>query len=178
MLPRTQPVSETQTKPCPMLVLGLGNILLRDEGVGVRVVQAMEGLALPPGVELFDGATAGLDLLDVLADRQRVIVIDAIAGDNAPGTVVRLTPEDLVGHSGQAVSLHEIGFLETLVLARQLGIDPPEVVIFGIQPREMDSGLDLSPEIAGLVPEIIRLVLAELGTDANDVLKHKRKREG
>jgi hydrogenase maturation protease len=158
--------------------LGLGNILLRDEGVGVRVVQAMEGLALPPGVELFDGATAGLDLLDVLADRQRVIVVDAIAGDNAPGTVVRLTPEDLVGHSGQAVSLHELGFLETLVLARQLGIAPPEIVIFGIQPREVDSGLDLSPEIAGLVPEIIRLVLAELGTDANDVLKHEQKREG
>jgi hydrogenase maturation protease len=114
----------------------------------------------------------------VLADRQRVIVADAIAGDGKPGTVVRLAPEDLVGYSGQAISLHEIGFPETLVLARQLGIAPPEVIIFGVQPREVHSGLELSPEIASLVPEIIRLVLAELGSDASEALKHEHKREG
>ena len=78
------------THSCPMLVLGVGNILLRDEGIGVRVVEAMQKLDLPPEVELFDGATAGMDLLNVLADRRKVIVIDAIEGDYEPGTVLRL----------------------------------------------------------------------------------------
>ena len=153
----------TPTRPCPILVLGVGNILLRDEGVGVRVVEAMEQLALPPGVELLDGATAGLDLLDALADRGKVIVIDAVEGDSKPGTVLRLTPEDLVPRDAQSISLHEIGVLETLSAAKQLGIAPQEVIIFGVKPHEVGCGLDLSPEMARLVPEIVALVLAELG---------------
>ena len=95
MLAQTEHSSEAQTRPCPTLVLGLGNVLLRDEGVGVRVVQALERVILPPDVEVFDGATAGVDLLDVLADRRKVVVINAIAGDSPPGTVLRLTPADL-----------------------------------------------------------------------------------
>ena len=152
----------TNRRSCPTLVLGLGNILLRDEGVGVRVVEAMERMDLPPEVELFDGATAGLDLLDVLADRCKVIVIDAIDDDSEPGTVVRLSPEDLASRNGRGVSLHEIGLMETLTVARQLGIAPQELVVFGISPKDVSCGLALSPETARLVPEIVELVLAEL----------------
>jgi hydrogenase maturation protease len=164
MLPQARQSSETRTRPRATLVLGLGNILLRDEGVGVRVVQAMEGLELPPDVELFDGAAAGLDLLDVLADRRKVIVIDAIAGSSAPGTVLRLTAADLVQEQSPRVSLHEIGFLETLAAAEQLGIAPKEVVIFGVKPCDVSYGLDLSPKIARLVSRIVELVLSELET--------------
>lgn len=153
----------TPSSPCPTLVLGLGNILLRDEGVGVRVVEAMEGLELPPDVELVDGGTAGLDLLEVLAHRRKVIVVDAVEGTSAPGTVLRLSPEDLVPQAAPAVSLHEMGFLETLTVARQLGIAPAEVVVLGIKPKEVSCGLDLSPEIARLVPRVIDLVLADVG---------------
>jgi hydrogenase maturation protease len=164
MVPQARRSSETRSQPCPTLVLGLGNILLRDEGVGVRVVQAMEGLELPPDVELFDGATAGLDLLDVLADRRKVIAIDAIDGDSPPGVVLRLSPEDLLPQPGQRVSLHEIGFLETLAAAEQLGITPQNVVIFGVKPCDVSYGLDLSPKIARLLPGIVELVLSELET--------------
>ncbi len=164
MLPQAQRSSETRTRPRATLVLGLGNILLRDEGVGVRVVQAMEGLVLPPDVELFDGATAGLDLLDVLADRRKVIAIDAIAGDSAPGTVLRLSPDDLVPEESHRVSLHEIGFLETLAAAEQLGVAPQELVVFGVKPLDVSYGLDLSPKIARLLPRIVELVLSELET--------------
>ncbi len=163
MLFLTSQHRRTHPNPCPTLVLGLGNILLRDEGVGVRVVEAMEGLELPPDVELFDGGTAGLDLLDVLAHRRKVIVVDAVEGSSAPGTVLRLSPEDLVPQAAPTVSLHEVGFLETLTVARQLGIAPAEVVVLGIKPKEVSCGLDLSPEIARLIPRVIELVLADVG---------------
>jgi len=146
------------------MILGLGNILLRDEGVGVRVIEAMQSINLPPGVELFDGATAGLDLLDAIADRPKVIVIDAVDAPEAPGTVLQFTPQDLAPRNGQSVSLHEIGLLETLAVAKQLNIAPQEVVILGVKPKDVACGLDLSPEIARLVPRIIELVLANLET--------------
>jgi hydrogenase maturation protease len=162
VLAQAKQPSEARTRPRPTLVLGLGNILLRDEGVGVRVVQALEQMPLPPDVEVFDGATAGVDLLDVLAGRRKVVVIDAIAGDSAPGTVLRLTPDDLVPRHQQGVSLHDLGLLETLALAKQLDLAPEEVIIIGVKPHNVACGLELSAEIARAVPGIIDLVLAEL----------------
>lgn len=152
---------------CSTLVLGLGNILLRDEGIGVRVAQALEGVPLPPDVEVVDGATAGFGLLGLLANRRKVIVIDAIMADEQPGTVLRLSPEDLLPPPGQSLSLHDVGLLEALAAARQLGESPHEVVIFGVQPQVIECGLELSPALAGLVPRIIELVLAELDSVAS-----------
>ena len=162
MLSETQQHGSAWTQSYPILVLGLGNILLRDEGIGVRVVEAMGSVNLSPGVEIIDGATAGFDLIDLLADRRKVIVIDAIDGQCEPGTVLRLNPEDLVPQDSRGVSLHEMGLLEALTAARQLGVAPDEVVIIGVQPNDVSCGLDLSPEMARLVPAIIGLVLAEL----------------
>ncbi len=162
MFPHTQQSAATRARPCPTLVLGLGNILLRDEGVGVRVVQALERMTLPPDVEVFDGATAGLDLLDVLAGRRKVVVIDAIAGDSPPGTVLRLTPDDLATRCEQGISLHDIGLLEALALTKQLGDAPEEVVIIGVKPNDVECGLELSPETARLLPRLLDLVFAEL----------------
>ena len=155
-------------RPCPTLVLGLGNVLLRDEGVGVRVVEAMGQVELPSDVELFDGATAGFDLIEVLADRQRVIVVDAVDGPGEPGTVLRLGPEDLVPRDGRGLSLHEVGLLEALALVEQLSTAPREVVIYGVQPEQVTWGLSLSPRIARLVPKVVELVLAELGRGNSD----------
>jgi hydrogenase maturation protease len=179
MLAQPKQHAETQTQRRPTLVLGLGNILLRDEGVGVRVVEAMQTLDLPAGVELFDGATAGFDLIEALADRQRVIVIDAIAGDAEPGTVLRLTAADLAPAEHGGMSLHELGFVQTLGLARQLGVAPPEIVIFGIKPLRLDPGLELSPTIAAIVPEVVRQVVAELEKNAGARDKrHDQESEG
>jgi hydrogenase maturation protease len=148
----------------PTLVLGLGNLLLRDEGVGVHVVRALgAGPALPPEVEVVDGATAGFGLIDILSDRHKVIVIDAIEAACEPGSVVRLTIDDLVPTNPTPLSLHEIGFLEALVATGRLGSAPQDVVIFGIRPAVVDYGLDLSPTVAALVPRIVQLVLKELG---------------
>ncbi len=146
----------------PVLVLGVGNILLSDEGVGVRVVEAMEGRELPDDVELFDGGTASVDLLDSLANRDRVIVIDAVNGGSEPGTLYRFTPDDITNQKQSFISLHQIGLLETLTIASYLGCAPREVIIFGIEPRKVSWGLELSPEVAAVVPRVIELVLSEL----------------
>jgi len=146
----------------PVLVLGIGNILLRDEGVGVRVMEQMQKMHLPDDVELVDGGTAGADLLDVLAERRKIIVIDAVQADCEPGTVLRFTADDLVRPDGVGMSLHELGLGEALTMTRQLGCEPKDVVVFGIKPKDIRWGLELSEEITASVPKVVELVLAEI----------------
>ena len=146
----------------PVLVLGIGNILLRDEGVGVRVIEQMQKIPLPDDVELIDGGTAGADLLDVLAERKKVIVIDAVQADCEPGTVLRFSVDDLVRPNGVGISLHELGLGGALAMTRQLGCEPKEVVVFGIKPKDMSCGLELSEQISAAVPKVVELVLEEI----------------
>ncbi len=150
-----------------VLVLGIGNILLRDEGVGIRVIEQMQKMHLPDDVELVDGGTAGADLLDVLAERRKVIVIDAVQADCEPGTVIRFTADDLVRPEGVGMSLHELGLGEALTMTRQLGCAPKEVVVFGIKPKDIGCGLELSEKIAASVAKVIELILGEFGNCEN-----------
>jgi len=143
--------------------LGIGNILLRDEGVGVRVIEQMQKMHLPDDVELVDGGTAGADLLDVLAERRKVIVIDAVQADCEPGTVLRFTADELVQPDGVGMSLHELGLGEALTMTRQLGCAPEDVVVFGIKPKDTGSGLELSEEVEASVPKVVELILPEIG---------------
>ena len=146
----------------PILVLGIGNILLRDEGVGVRVVEAMRELPLPDDVELVDGGTSGADLVDLIADRRRLIVVDAIDAGSPPGSVFRLRPQDLVPEAGDSISLHQIGVVESLHIAGQLGCLPGETVILGIQPGAIEPGLTLTDALAAAVPRAVEAILAEV----------------
>lgn len=155
-------MSNPENRP-PILVVGIGNILLRDEGVGVRVIEAMREIALPPGVEVVDGGTAGADLLDIISDRRKVIVIDAMDANAEPGTIRHLRVEELAGGTGAGVSLHEIGFLETLAMARHMDSAPIEVSILGVQPKEVCPGDRLTEELTAVVPRVVRMILDELG---------------
>jgi hydrogenase maturation protease len=146
----------------PILVLGIGNILLRDEGVGVRVIEQMQKMHLPDEVEMVDGGTAGADLLDVLAEREKIIIIDAVQADCEPGTVLRFTADDLVRPDGAGMSLHELGLAEALLMTKQLGCAPKDLVVLGIKPKDLQCGLELSEEIAASVPKVVELVLAEI----------------
>ena len=145
----------------PILILGIGNILLKDEGVGVRVIEAMAQMALPPDVEAIDGGTGGADLLDIIANRRKLIVIDAADADVEPGTVLKLGADDLANQSKESISLHEFGLAETLFAAAQLKCLPKEVVIFGVKPFEVGYGTELTPPIAAIIPRLVNLALAE-----------------
>ena len=147
---------------CPILVLGIGNILLRDEGVGVRAIEQMQKMHLPDDVELVDGGTAGADLLDVLSDRLKVIVIDAVQADCEPGTVLRFSADDLVCPDGVGMSLHELGLGEALTMTKQLGCAPEDVVVFGIKPKDIRCGLELSEEVKASISKAIESVIEEI----------------
>ena len=148
----------------PILVLGIGNILLGDEGVGVHTVWQMQRMALPPDVEAVDGGTSGADLIDVIADRRKLIVIDAVKADVPAGAVFRFGMDELIEQRrNSTISLHELGLLETLMMARQLDCLPKEIVIFGIVPKTIEPGLDLTPKIYDASRRVIGLVFQECG---------------
>lgn len=148
--------------PRPIAVVGIGNILMHDEGIGVRVIEHLAQMKLPDGVELVDGGTAGADLIDVFSDRKLLIIVDAISGEYAPGTVLRMSPEDTVKADVTALSLHEVGIVETLEMTKHLNCAPQKVVVFGVKPGELSCGIGLSPEMEGLVEILSRLVLTEI----------------
>jgi hydrogenase maturation protease len=152
----------TDKDRCPILVLGIGNILLRDEGVGVRVAQRLQGMELPASVEVVDGGTAGADLLDVLADRKKVVVIDAVDTDIEPGAVLRFGGDELEPSKGAEVSLHDVGIAETLAMTEMLGCAPESVVFLGVKPADLQPGLVLSERVADSMEHVIELVLAEI----------------
>lgn len=147
------------TKP-RLMILGVGNLLLRDEGVGVQVIKALEDRPLPAGIELLDGGTLGIDLLAYISEAERIIVVDAVKGGGEPGAIYRLTPEILGQFKEQALSLHQVGFLEVLDLSEQLG-NRPEAIIYGIEPQVIDWGLELTEPVQAAVPRVVELVLVE-----------------
>jgi hydrogenase maturation protease len=150
----------------PILILGVGNILLSDEGVGVRVVEALQQMRLPENVEVLDGGTASMALLDSLSHRDRVIVVDAVKGHQEPGTIYRFTPADISVQREIITSLHQIDLLDALAQVEFLGCAPRDVVLYGIEPKDIALGLELTPEVETVIPRVIELVLSELRTSA------------
>lgn len=135
----------------PILVLGLGNPLLGDDGVGLRLLEELGSEAGRWGarVELVDGGTQGLALLGYLSHRPAVVVLDAIESGSTPGTVQVWRQADLdrlrASRSGTA---HEGGALELLATARLLGEEPGDVVVVGVEPAEIGTGIGLTPPVA------------------------------
>jgi hydrogenase maturation protease len=146
-----------------VLILGLGNPLLGDERIGVRVVEELKGLELPDGVTVAEGGTTGLGLVGLMEGYQRVIVVDAADMGHPPGRVVRFTPSEAQLKTVEApLSPHQIGLGEVLALAEALEVAPAELVIIGVQPGRVEMGAGLSPEMEGAIPQIIRIILDEL----------------
>jgi hydrogenase maturation protease len=151
------------------LVIGLGNPLLGDEGIGVRVVKELRELEMPDGVEVIVGGTGGLRLISLIEDYQRVIIVDAADMGCPPGCVVRFTPLETQFKTEETpLSLHQIGLVEVLALAEALEVAPAEVVIVGVQPGRLEGGVGLSPEVEGAIPQIIRMVMDELDAWRNN----------
>jgi hydrogenase maturation protease len=146
-----------------IVIVGVGNLLLKDEGVGVHVAQELQKKGLPPLVEVHDGGVAGIGLLDFFQGASKVLLIDAASMNLDPGTVVRFTPDEVAGKiAGPRFSAHEVGVLEVLDLAKALDQYPPEVVIFGIQPKEICWGTELSPEVQASIPKAVEAVWKEI----------------
>ncbi len=138
----------------------MGNILLRDEGIGVHVAHALQAMPLEEGVEVIDGGTSP-HIIPLVEGADKLIVIDAALGGGEPGTIYRFSPEDIIAESTGLISAHQMSFVENLKLMKGLGIEPGEVVIIGVEPKEVGWGLEPSPELQGRIPEIVKVVLQE-----------------
>jgi len=146
------------------LVLGLGNTLRGDDGVGPAVIGWLQGRGLPPEVSTWEGDAAGLELTLAMAEHRRVIVVDAADLGRAPGAWLRLTPDRARLKSGaSALSLHAAGLWDALALGAALNLLPNEIVIYGIQPAQLDWLPVLSAEAQAAVPNVGRAVLHEIG---------------
>ena len=144
-----------------VLILGLGNILLRDEGVGVHAVNAFaQRYRLPDGVETLDGGTSGMDLLDTIAGRERLIVCDAIKSDAKPGSVVRI--DDVAAFFATRISPHQLGLSDVLANLELMGERPEHVTIVGIVPADLGLGTELSAAGREGMERGIELLLEEL----------------
>lgn len=153
-----------------VLVVGVGNILLKDEGIGVHVARKLQELALPNDVEVIDAGTAGLDILLLHEDVERLIVIDAVKAGNKAGTIYKALllageMEKLTQlfdrRSDSKISLHQIGLIEAMAAAEKLNCAPKEIVIIGVEPGRWDWGLELTCPVARSVPEVVKKVLEE-----------------
>jgi len=149
-----------------IVVLGLGNILLRDEGVGVKVIEDLrKRYDFSPPVKMIDGGTAGFGLVTEIEGCKNLLVVDAVKAGNEPGTIYKFRRGDITVQISLNLSVHDIGFFEALEHWKMLGIEP-EVIFFGIEPEDMNSwGFDLTPCIQDKMPKLVALVIEQLRAD-------------
>ncbi len=146
-----------------ILVIGLGNLLLGDEGVGVHVVRELAKIPLPSQVDVVDGGTAGLNLLDLMRGYELVVIVDAVDAGEEPGTILRLTPRELTCEGDVLpLSLHQTNVSKVFELARYLGQRLPPIVIYGIQPQAMHWSTELSATLRASLPKVVDSVLNEI----------------
>ena len=144
------------------VVLGLGNILHSDDGAGARVAEGLKKDArLPDNVTVIEGGTLGLELLPDLWDCSDLLVLDAVDVGAPPGTVVRLSGEQVNTLTGSG-NIHQLGVADLLVALRLLARRPPQVLLLGVQPEDTEWGCTLSPVVEAAIPSLIESALAEL----------------
>lgn len=145
------------------VVLGLGNILNMDEGVGVHALKMLAGhLPDASDVELVDGGTLGLNLLPLVEESSHLLLLDAVSASREPGAVVELRRDEIPLYSGVKLSQHQATFQEVLGLANVRGKLPPALHLIGVQPADLSIGIGLSPVVAASVPQVVARAAAKL----------------
>jgi len=151
----------TEAKARRTVILGVGNLLLSDEGVGVQVARRLEAMTLPAGVTAIDAGTLPIEALGSIGNIEKLIIVDAVRAGGPPGAIYRL-PVSAVEQTQAKVSLHELPLAMALNYWLAAGLPEDRVVIIGVQPASLEWGTDLSPAVAGVMDKIIELVLAEV----------------
>jgi hydrogenase maturation protease len=148
----------------PLLVLGLGNTICGDDGLGVEAVERLrEAYEAPEGVRILDGGTLGLSLLPELELARRAILVDAIRGDSPAGSLVRLEGDEVAPAVEARLSPHQVGVFDLLEAARWLGHFPDEVVLLGLVPESIELSLERSAAVEAGIPGLVVSVVEEAG---------------
>ena len=150
---------------CPVLVLGMGNILLEDEGLGIRALELLEQrYEIPPQVELLDGGTTGMGLLDDISGRQHVLVLDAVQTGEPPGTLVKLAGDEVPVYFGMRISPHQLGLSDVLATLELSGEQPAGVTVLGLVPLSLEMCLRLSDLVNSRLDSLVEAAVNELGS--------------
>jgi hydrogenase maturation protease len=145
------------------VIIGVGNVLLKDEGIGVHVARALQEMSLASSeeeVEVVDGGTSP-DAFDSAEGADKLIIVDAACGGGEPGTIYRFAPDGLSEGPRLLTSLHDLGLLDSLRMMESVGNPPRDTVIIGVEPAEVDWGLELTPTLRRKLPDVVRLVVEE-----------------
>ena len=144
-------------------ILGVGNVILRDEGFGVRVAEYLDAhYDFPENVQIVDGGTLGIELTQFVTGTKKLLVIDSINGHAKPGTRFAIRDDDVLAHFQDKISAHEVGIQDVLALLEVTGHKIPTVTVLGVQPYNLEAGVELSEEMRKLVPEVAEEALNEL----------------
>lgn len=156
-----------------IVVLGVGNILLTDEGIGVRAIEELGKVHdLPPEVELIDGGTSAMELLDDLANCDLLIIADCVRAGKAPGTLLRLKDEEIPALFRTKLSPHQVGLpdvLATLVITHEA---PVHTVLFGVEPESLATGMGLTPTVEAVLPRLVEAIATEIAHAGLAVYHH------
>ncbi len=153
----------TRSDRLDVLVLGLGNVLCADDGAGVQAIYRLaRRWSMPDGVRVVDGGTLGMDLIALVAAADRVILVDAVGADAAPGTLVRLTGDEVAPAVYERLSAHQVGVADLLAGVAWLDAMPREVVIVGVVPATAELGLGCTPPVAAALPQLVQAIAEEL----------------
>jgi hydrogenase maturation protease len=145
------------------LILGIGNVLLTDEGVGVRALNELQRrFTFSEDVELLDGGTSGIELLRHIQDHDNLIIIDCMTYDQPPGTVYRVENEDVPSVFRTRISPHQLGLSDLLAAAMLTDRTPKNLVLFGVEPESVDIGLELTETVEKSLAKLIQAVVEEV----------------
>ena len=146
-----------------VLVLGLGNILMSDDGFGCKVVETLQrDYRFPDGLRVVEGGTLGLDLLPQLEGVDKLLVIDALQMGAAPGELFRLEGEEVPRAFANKLSVHQMGLQDLLAVAQLQGHLPQQLLVLGVQAESVDVGLEMTPAVYASLPRLVNAVVAEL----------------
>lgn len=136
-----------EPKITPITVLGVGNLIMGDDGVGLALLEHLEAVRADPRIAFIDGATGGMELLPVVQEATRLLILDAVAGTD-PGQVVLLTGDQVPRLLAAKLSPHQVGLLDLFAAARMLGTEPTHVEVVGVVPQSVELGIGLSAPVA------------------------------
>ena len=152
----------------PVLILGIGNLLFKDDGIGLHVVERLKNMSLPPDVEIIEGGITAFDIVYLIENRKKVIVLDSVKADGTPGTIYRFTGNDIEEKRKDYLkSPAEAEFLDYFKTTRLMGTAPDELVFIGVEPDDTGNKngkleIALSPTLEKKIPDIIEMVMKEI----------------
>lgn len=161
-------------------IVGIGNLLMADEGLGVRVIEELERRGISHEADLFDAGTGFFSVISQLASYENLVIIDAVRGGRPPGTIYRFELDDNTlredtargGESFGAISVHDIGVIRALKLQAMAGRLPEMIVLYGAEPAKVELSLEISPPLEPVIEKLADLVVLEIGQD------NKTRRKG